>query len=335
MADHDSSYRQFFSHPRMVQDLLEGFVHEDWVAQLDFATLEPVQGSFVSEHLERREDDVIWRVRCRDQWLYIYLLIEFQSQPDPWMALRMLVYVSLLCQHLVRSGNLSTRGRLPPVFPLVLYNGLRPWQGGETLAELIEPAPGSLQRYQPSLSYLLLDEGRYPDLFAPAEQGNLAAALIQLENSRAPEELRRAVQLLLHWLHDPGQASLRRAFTVWLGRVLLPGKLKGIDLPVLHELEEVDAMLAERVKEWTREWEQQGLLKGMEAGRKEGREEGREEGRKEGEEALLRTLLTRKFGPLTPQVERRLDEASSADLLSWAERVLFAETIEQVFDDPD
>ncbi len=55
------------------------------------------------------------------------------------------------------------------------------------------------------------------------------------------------VQLLLHWLHAPEQGSLRLAFTVWLGRVLLPGKLKGIDLPVSHELEEVDAMLAERV----------------------------------------------------------------------------------------
>jgi len=54
MADRDSSDRQFFSHPRMVQGLLEGFVHEDWVAQLDFATLEPVQGSFVSEDLEPR-----------------------------------------------------------------------------------------------------------------------------------------------------------------------------------------------------------------------------------------------------------------------------------------
>jgi len=59
----------------------------------------------------------------------------------------------------------------------------------------------------------------YPDVFAPAEQGNLAATLVQLENSRAPEELRRVVQPLLHRLHAPEQASLRRAFTVWQGRV--------------------------------------------------------------------------------------------------------------------
>jgi len=127
MADHDSSYRQFFSHPRMVQDLLEGFVHEDGVAELDFAILEPVHRSFVSEDLERREDDVIWRVRCRNEWLYIYLLIEFQSQPDPWMALRMLVNIGLVYQQLVRTASLSTQGRLP-VLGTLSHGG--PWERG-------------------------------------------------------------------------------------------------------------------------------------------------------------------------------------------------------------
>jgi hypothetical protein len=40
MPDYDHSYKLLFSHPEMVSDLLRGFVHEDWVAQVDFATLE-------------------------------------------------------------------------------------------------------------------------------------------------------------------------------------------------------------------------------------------------------------------------------------------------------
>jgi hypothetical protein len=49
--------------------------------------------------------------------------MEFQSQPDPWMAMRMLVYVGLLYQELIKSKHFTDRGKLPPVFPLVLYNG--------------------------------------------------------------------------------------------------------------------------------------------------------------------------------------------------------------------
>jgi predicted transposase YdaD len=99
---HDPSYKALFSEPRMVEDLLRGFVPGEWVHRLDFSTLEKANAQFVSEELLRREDDVIWRVRFTDQgWLYVYLLLEFQSAPDPWMALRIMVYVGLLWQDLV------------------------------------------------------------------------------------------------------------------------------------------------------------------------------------------------------------------------------------------
>ena len=45
MSQHDNSYKLLFSHPEMVRDLLSGFVHESWVADLDFNTLEIVSGS--------------------------------------------------------------------------------------------------------------------------------------------------------------------------------------------------------------------------------------------------------------------------------------------------
>ncbi|MEK8020557.1 MAG: Rpn family recombination-promoting nuclease/putative transposase, partial [Candidatus Parabeggiatoa sp.] len=60
---HDQSYKRLFSHPKMVEDLLRGFVHEDWVNQLDFTTLEVFKDSFVSDDLRDRHDDIIWRVR--------------------------------------------------------------------------------------------------------------------------------------------------------------------------------------------------------------------------------------------------------------------------------
>ena len=43
----------------MVEDLLRGFVREQWVDQLDFSTLERKNGSYVSDDLREREDDII------------------------------------------------------------------------------------------------------------------------------------------------------------------------------------------------------------------------------------------------------------------------------------
>ena len=80
----------------MVADLLRGFVPEAWIKQVDFTTLEKVSGSYVTDDLREREDDIIWRVRWGAEWLYVYLLLEFQATVDRFMAVRIMVYVGLL-----------------------------------------------------------------------------------------------------------------------------------------------------------------------------------------------------------------------------------------------
>lgn len=158
MAAHDQSYKLLFSHPEMVRDLFQGFVHEPWVAELDFSTLERVSESFVSEDLTEREADMIWRVRWKQQWLYLYLLIEFQSTVDKFMAVRCMTYIGLLYQSIIKNKQLTPQHLLPPVFPLVLYNGRERWNAATRVSVLIEPVLPELARYLPELQYELLDE---------------------------------------------------------------------------------------------------------------------------------------------------------------------------------
>lgn len=265
---HDASYKDLFSHPEMVADLLRGFVPEPWVAELDFSTLEKVGGSYVSDDLRTREDDLVWRVRLRDGWLYVYLLLEFQSSVEQYRAVRVMTYIGLLYQDLIRRRDLAPGGRLPPVVPIVLYNGLPRWDAAVDVADLVAVGPGGLATYRPQVRYLLIDEGALPVTALP-ETRNLVAALFRLEHSRQPEDVRRVVESLVEWLAAPEQTSLRRAFTVWLRRVLLPARLPGVAVPEVAELQEVRSMLAERVIEWTKDWKQQGIQEGQIAAARE------------------------------------------------------------------
>lgn len=126
--NHDNSYKLLFSFPELVRDLLTGFVQEDWVGQLDFSTLDKASHSYVINDLRDREDDLVWRVRWGDGWLYVYLLIEFQSRVEHHMAVRIMTYLGLLYQDLMRQKALTSKGRLPLVLPVVLYNGERRWR---------------------------------------------------------------------------------------------------------------------------------------------------------------------------------------------------------------
>lgn len=78
-ARHDASYKHLFSSPKVVRHLVEGFIPDEEIKRLDFSTLERMNASYVSEDLRERADDVVWRVRTEEDWLYLYFLIEFQS----------------------------------------------------------------------------------------------------------------------------------------------------------------------------------------------------------------------------------------------------------------
>lgn len=319
MADCDHSYRQLFSHPELIRDLLEGFVHEEWVDGLDLDTLEKVNGTYISDDLRRREDDIIWRVRLGGSWVYVYLLIEFQSTVDRYMAVRLLTYVGLLYQDLIKGRQLLRGGMLPPVLPLVLYNGSRSWNAALGMEEIIQRVSGELSRYRPDFRYLLLEERTCREEGMPAH--NLAGAIFRLERSQRPEDIHAVVTNLIDWLKLPDQTSLRRAFTVWIRRVLLPVRLPGQELPEVNDLMEVQTMLAERVKEWTREWKEEGMQQGMQQGMLQ-----------DAREMVLDALET-KFGSssarLSAQVSRINDRLRLKEILRMILKVQDIEDLEK------
>lgn len=124
----DTLYKQLFSHPEILRELLTGFLAVDWAASLDVGAFERVNASYASERGKARHDDMVWRVNVGGEWLYVYILLEFQSRSERWMALRMQVYIGLLYQDLVRQRRLSWGRKLPPVLQVVLYSGRQPWR---------------------------------------------------------------------------------------------------------------------------------------------------------------------------------------------------------------
>jgi hypothetical protein len=279
----------------MVEDLLRGFLP---LARPP-GILERQSEIYFSDGLERREMDLVWRIRDSRGKPVQYLLLEFQSRVDRQMSLRISVYSGLLCQRMLKSGEIPRRGKLPPVLAVLLYNGWRRWT---------EPGDG----------YRLIDLRRDP---LPAGEDNLVVLLCELERSRTAEALTKPVERLAQLLSGPEDADLRRAFLAFLKYSLLPSRFPTEPVPALLDLEEVRPMLRDTVIGWTRQWQ------------REGKKEGLKEGRREGEVRLLVRMLELKFGPLSPRDRKRIDAADSDRLLEWGERILTARSLDEVFGD--
>ena len=77
---------------------------------------------------------------------------------------------------------------------------------------------------------------------------------------------------------------------------------------------------------------QQGRFEGRVEGIQQGRVEGVQQGRVEGERAVLQRLLRRRFGASSAEVAARLRRASAEELETWADNVLDAQSLDEVFD---
>ncbi|MRW85346.1 transposase [Pseudoduganella sp. FT26W] len=206
----DVLYKQLFSHPEIVRDLVAGFLSADWARGLTVDAFERVNASYASDGGKARHEDVVWRVRIGGDWVYVYILLEFQARPDKWMALRMQVYVGLLYQDLVAQHKLSKHGKLPPVLPIVLYHGRRPWTSATELSQLMLASPAGLERFQANQQYLLLD--RHHD----SQRGDIVSLLFRLLHAQTGTEMRAAVDLLAERVRQDDMAPARDSLKRWI-----------------------------------------------------------------------------------------------------------------------
>jgi hypothetical protein len=323
--NHDGSYKLIFQHKESVRDLLMQFVPAPQPKVWDFSSLEAVRGSYVTRSGVHRHGDAVWRLKLRDsaecsqEWTYLYLLLEFQSaEPDKWMALRVQLYVSLLRQDLIARKELTRDGKLPPVAPIVLYNGESRWTAALDLGQLVASVPEALAPYQSGCRYWLIDEQRYAPQFLESQQSPLAA-LFRLEQCEPGSDKDAALAYLIECLEKPENAGLRQDFSR-VASWLLSRKCGDPSIANIKDLTEVRtmAMPIARTADWGRQLQKAA-------------DEGRVEGRVEGEAALLRRQLVIRFGELESWVEAKLASASEEDLVRLGEGLVRGKGLQELF----
>lgn len=322
---HDASYKLLFAHPDFVRDLLTGFTPDTWLHALDFSTLERYPVNYVTDELERRDTDIVWRLKVGGEWAYLYLLIDHQSRVDKYMALRLMTYVALLYQNLIKGEQTLPDGRLPPVLPIVLYNGPHRWTAPLDIAEIIPVMPDDLCQYQPKFRYLIIDKNAH---FASMEDPvkNLVAAIFRLESPKDPDDVQNFLRHLNGWLDD--RSEIRRTLAKWLRATLMQNPEYRIVLPEMNDLEELSVMLSDQLAKWAKAYKAEGLLQGIE----QGIEQGYVKGMQRGEVRALERQLVKRFGMLPTEISERIAAASPETLDAWLLQVLDATSLDDIFE---
>lgn len=187
-------------------------------------------------------------------------MLEFQSTVDAAMPVRMMQYVAALYESLIKEKSINPSEGLPPVFPIVLYNGDQRWQVSTNIGELIN-CPTVLKPYQPNMAYYLLDEGAYSESELNSVH-NAVAAVFSLENATNYETAVNAIDRMAQAIQAlPNKQRIDKAISYWIKRHL-QRNLPEVIIPQTEQLLEDTSMLATNMQKWYHTAQNQGKQEG-------------------------------------------------------------------------
>jgi len=300
---HDRYFREVFSNPDIVRDLLSNYLPNAVAQVLDLTTLALEQDSFVDEELRQHYTDLLYMVRRIDgAEAFVYFLFEHKSYPDQATSFQVLRYMVRIWERQVRQAE-----PLTPIIPLVFYHGVEAWRAPHNFADLVG-APAEFAAYTPHFIYDLLDLSAISEQQIKGEV-LLRAVLLAFRSVLRPgvgERLFTIVRLLSEL--TPERTALQYIETLLRYLVAAPSDLTIAQIRAVIETvaKEKQGMLISPAAE---EWLQQGI------------EEGREEGREEGKRQLLIELLAYRFGPPDADLLAALD-ACTLEQMSVVSRMI-------------
>ncbi len=320
---HDGLFKLTFTDPETAAGELRSILPTAISDAIDWSTLRVEDGTLLAADLSERFADILYTVQLGQQGAWIYVLFEHQSTPDRMMVARALVSVARVWDRLLA----SERGlrSLPPVIPVLLSHAEGGWTSPRELSEVLDLGEGAYREAMlslvPHMSLAVIDDLTLLDddvLDARRLPAFAKLVLAVLRDVRGARDLAATLgQIHARWTTrldrgDPRDERARNAVHAYTLRVRAnddQAAITGAMLAIEPEAEEVVM----------------GTIREME-------DQAEQRGQQRGEQRILTRQLTRRFGALDASSLGLLATADPASLERWAERVLTAATLAEVFE---
>ncbi|MBS0350785.1 MAG: Rpn family recombination-promoting nuclease/putative transposase [Proteobacteria bacterium] len=308
---HDKLFKLSMEEPRVAHEFLSAHLPSEILTRINVQQVKMENHSFIDATYQETEADVIFSVPMKGGKGYIYLLLEHQSEIDPMIAFRLLVYrVRLMERHLKQYPDQP----LPLIYSMVVYNGEQLWGKPIDLFDLFgaEKVLAKEWLFNPAQ---LLDLQRLTD---EELSGRKWSGLIELalKNRKIPD-LEAYLQKLIPRIGIIEQID---AAGIKLGKfviryVLRDANAEGVGLFLEMVQENLSSELRGEAMTLAEELRQIGLKQGMQRG----------------EAALFTRLLKRRFHEIPEFYFNYIEKADADTLLLWGEKILDAKTLEEIF----
>jgi predicted transposase/invertase (TIGR01784 family) len=280
-----------------VDCLTKSFVDMGWVSQIDPEAITRIDTTQILPDFSEKEADLVYRLKIKGQDVIFYLLMELQSSVDFQMPYRLLVYMMGIWRDVLKNIQPEEAERkefrLPPIIPIVLYNGRDKWTACRSFKETLAEAE-LFKEYIVDFEYILIDINRY-EKKTLIDLANLIGAVFLIDQSVDYKDCRSRLLGMAPILQKFDTKSFQ-LFANWLKMILtvkLPDEAKLKIIKILDESkpEEADKMVT-NIEKIIENLYEEGKNDGLIAGKIEGKIEGKMEGKMDDAKKMLEEKLS-------------------------------------------
>lgn len=256
---HDAFFKRLFGDLETATDFMRNYLPPGVVALLNLATLTLEKESFIDPRLRSHFSDLLFRVKLvTDDDLYIYLLVEHKSAPDPGVAFQLLRYIVRIWERLFEAGCET----LPMILPIVFYHGEDRWNVSRDFRKLVKAAElAELQKYVPDFEYDLRDVSVRSGVEIVG-QARLRAGLELLRHIFSPDLEKRVLEVFrnLREMNRPDAIEYVQSLVAYLSNTTREIKEEVIE-EAMNEAFPVEELgtVAPFARTWIARWKAEGV----------------------------------------------------------------------------
>jgi predicted transposase/invertase (TIGR01784 family) len=192
----DSIFKKIYQNKTMFLLFIQSFVKQPWVQELTEDNLEYHPSLFPEIIESDRESDIVYKVSDinNDNDIYVFIMLENQTQVDFLMPFRLLEYmIRLWRRHIQEKGDQAENKpfKLPAILPIVFYDGDQQegWTAEREFSKKVNHHE-VFQAYTPNFEYILVDL-TVIGVKELEQLKNPNSLILLLDKCRTPEGLRQ------------------------------------------------------------------------------------------------------------------------------------------------
>lgn len=263
---HDRFSKKMLSDPERAKELLQTCLPAEICEKIDWSTLQLQNTEYIDAELNRLNSDLLFSVDFNGSESYIHTLIEHQSTNNRWMALRILDYMTCIWRPFMK----EEAEYLPPIFPLVLYQGGQPWTAPAEFINLFDPRyTNVMTHYIPNFRHELLNlpETDWENL----QSGLMLKFLLGVMQSAHSHDIKKLVNFInahCDEILQKGDEDSLKATMIYLFSHNERATFKQIQETLNPNLSDI---MTSAVEAFYREGEKKGEKRGKQKGKLEGK----------------------------------------------------------------